>query len=168
MINNLNVELTRSIAFTRGFTNAELIDSFVDNLLQQIYTVHGDLRRMGTALDPTGTRLQVAPKTQAQLANSMPVLPFGELDRMLARAARRESNVVAGAVQTGAGFTRDTMRGIFELGNKAFSISALYRFSYIPKNSIFEPLLAATMAEGSKFATAMFGAAGREIIKNNS
>jgi hypothetical protein len=168
MINNLNVELTRSIAFTRGFTNAELIDSFVDNLLQQIYTVHGDLRRMGTAMDPTGVRIQVATKTQAQLANSMPVLPFGELDRMLARAARRESNVVAGAVQTGAGFTRDTMRGIFELGNKAFSISALYRFSYIPKNSIFEPLLAATMAEGSKFATAMFGAAGREIIKNSA
>jgi hypothetical protein len=168
MINNLNVELTRAIAFTRGFTNTELIDSFVDNLLQNVYTVHGNLSRMGTAMDPTGVRIQVAPKTQAQLANSMPVLPFGELDRMLARAARRRSNVVTGAIQTTGGVARDSMRGIFELGNKAFSISALYRFSYIPKNSIFEPLLAATMAEGSKFATAMFGAAGREIIKNSA
>jgi hypothetical protein len=168
MINNLNVELARAIAFSRGFRNTELIDTFVDNLLQDVYTVHGNLSRMGTALDPTGVRIQVAPKTQAQLANSMPVLPFGELDRMLARAARREQNVVAGAVQTSAGLARDSMRGIFELGNKAFSISALYRFSYIPKNSIFEPLLAATMAEGSKFATTMFGAAGRQIIKNSA
>jgi hypothetical protein len=168
MINNLNVELTRAIAFTRGFRNTELIDTFVDNLLQDVYTVHGNLSRMGTALDPTGVRIQVAPKTQAQLANSMPTLPFGELDRMLARAARRESNVVTGAIQTTGGVARDSMRGIFELGNKAFSISALYRFSYIPKNSIFEPLLAGTMAEGSKFATAMFGAAGRQIIKNSA
>jgi hypothetical protein len=168
MINNLNVELTRAIAFTRGFTNTNKIDTFVDNLLQDVYTVHGDLSRRGTAMDPTGVRIQVAPKTQAQLANSMPVLPFGELDRMLARAARRQSNIVTGGIQTTGGVFRDSMRGIFELGNKAFSISALYRFSYIPKNSIFEPLLAATMAEGSKFATAMFGAAGREIIKNSA
>jgi hypothetical protein len=168
MINNLNVELTRSIAFTRGYTDTNKIDTFVDNLLQDVYTVHGDLSRRGTALDPTGVRIQVAPKTQAQLANSMPVLPFGELDRMLARAARRQSNIVTGGIQTTGGVFRDSMRGIFELGNKAFSISALYRFSYIPKNSIFEPLLAATMAEGSKFATAMFGAAGREIIKNSA
>jgi hypothetical protein len=168
MINNLNVELTRSIAFTRGFTDTNKIDTFVDNLLQDVYTVHGDLSRRGTAMDPTGVRIQVAPKTQAQLANSMPVLPFGELDRMLARAARRQSNIVTGGIQTTGGVFRDSMRGVFELGNKAFSISALYRFSYIPKNSIFEPLLAATMAEGSKFATAMFGAAGREIIKNSA
>ena len=168
MINNLNVELTRSIAFTRGFRDTEKIDTFVNNLLQDVYTVHGDLRRMGTALDPSGTRIQVAPKVQAQLANSMPTLPFGQLDRMIARAARREKNIVAGAIQTGTGFTRDSIRGIFELGNKAFSISALYRFSYIPKNSIFEPMLAATMAEGSKFVTTMFGAAAKQIIKNNA
>jgi hypothetical protein len=168
MVNNLNVELTRAIAFSRGYRNTELIDTFVDNLLQDVYTVHGNLSRMGTALDPTGVRIQVAPKVQAQLANSMPTLPFGELDRMLARAARREQNVVTGAVQSGAGLARDSMRGVFELGNKAFSISALYRFSYIPKNSIFEPLLAATMAEGSKFTSTMFGAAARQIIKNNA
>ena len=168
MINNLNVELTRAIAFSRGYRNTDQIDTFVNNLLQEVYTVHGNLSRMGTALDPTGVRIQVAPKVQAQLANSMPTLPFGELDRMLARAARRENNMITGAIQTGAGFTRDSMRGIFELGNKAFSISALYRFSYVPKNSIFEPLLAATMAEGSKFATAMFGTAARRIIKNNA
>jgi hypothetical protein len=168
MIKNFNVEMIRAISFTRGFRDTNLIDTFVDNLLQDVYTVHGNLSRMGTALDPTGVRIQVAPKTQAQLANSMPTLPFGEFDRMLARAARRESNNVTGAIQTAGGVARDSMRGIFELGNKAFSISALYRFSYIPKNSIFEPLLAATMAEGSKFATAMFGAAGRQIIKNSA
>lgn len=168
MINNFNIEMARAISFTRGFRDTELIDTFVNNLLQDVYTVHGNLSRMGTALDPTGVRIQVAPKVQAQLANSMPTLPFGEFDRMLARAARREKNIVTGGIQTIGGGVRDSMRGIFELGNKAFSISALYRFSYIPKNSIFEPMLAATMAEGSQFATAMFGSAAKQIIKNNA
>jgi hypothetical protein len=168
MVKNLNVELTRAIAFTRGFRNTELIDTFTNNLLQDVYTVHGNLSRMGTALDPTGVRIQVAPKVQAQLANSMPTLPFGEFDRLLARAARREKNIVTGGIQTVGGTARDSIRGIFELGNKAFSISALYRFSYIPKNSIFEPMLAATMAEGSKFVTTMFGSAAKQIIKNNA
>ena len=167
MVNNLNAQLIRSIAFTRGFRDTEKIDTFVNNLLQDVYTVHGDLSRMGTALDPTGVRIQVAPKVQAQLANSMPTLPFGEFDRLIARAARREKNIVTGGIQTVGGAGRDSMRGIFELGNKAFSISALYRFSYIPKNSIFEPMLAATMAEGSQFITAMFGPAAKQIIINN-
>lgn len=168
MIKNLNVELVRSIAFTRGFTDTNQIDTFVNNLLQDVYSVHGDLSRTGTALDPTGVRIQVAPKVQAQLANSMPTLPFGEFDRMIATAVRKQDTKVLGRVQGAGDLARDSIRGIFELGNKAFSISALYRFSYIPKNSIFEPMLAATMAGGGRFAATMFGPAAKQIIKNNA
>ena len=168
MINKLNTELVRSIAFTRGFTDTNQIDTFVNNLLQDVYSVHGDLSRTGTALDPTGTRIQVAPKVQAQLANSMPTLPFGEFDRMIATAARKKDTKVLGRLQGAGDISRDSIRGIFELGNKAFSISALYRFSYIPKNSIFEPMLAATMAAGPKFLATMFGPAAKQIIKNNA
>ena len=168
MINNLNVELLRSMAFTRGFFDTNEIDTFANNLLQDVYSVHGDLSRKGTALDPTGVRIQVSPKVQAQLANSMPLLPFGEFDRMIATAARKQDTKVLGRLQGAGDVSRSSIRGIFELGNKAFSISALYRFSYIPKNSIFEPMLAATMASGSRFTTTMFGPAAKQIIKNNA
>jgi len=168
MINNLNTELVRSIAFTRGFTDTNQIDTFVNNLLQDVYSVHGDLSRTGTALDPTGVRIQVAPKVQAQLANSMPLLPFGEFDRMISTAAQKANNKVLGRLQGAGDVTRDSIRGIFELGNKAFSISALYRFSYIPKNSIFEPILAATLAGGPRFVATMFGPAAKQIIKNSA
>lgn len=163
MINALNTELVRAIAFTRGFTDTNQIDTFVDNLLQEVYTVHGNLSKTGTAMDPTGVRIQVSPKVQAQLANSMPTLPFGEFDRMIATAARKKDTKVLGRLQGAGDITRDSIRGIFELGNKAFSISALYRFSYIPKNSIFEPMLAATMAGGSRFITTMFGPGLKQI-----
>lgn len=168
MIKNLNVELIRTLAFSRGFFDTNLIDGFTNELLQDVYTVHGNLSRMGTALDPTGVRLQVAPKVQAQLANSMPTLPFGEFDRMIAAAARKEKTKIVGKAQEAVGLTRSTVRGVFELGNKAFSISALYRFSYIPKNSVFEPMLAATMAQGVAFPATMLGPAAKQIIKNGA
>ena len=167
VVKNLAPELVRTISFTRGFNDTNLIDTFVDNLMQDVYSVHGNLSSRGTALDPTGVRIVVNPKTQRQLANSMPTLPFGEFDRMIARAARKKENVVTGTIQQAGGTGKDAIRAIFEAGNKAFSLSALYRFSYIPKNSIFEPLLSATMAEGSKFASAMFGRASKQIIENN-
>jgi len=167
VVKNLAPELVRTISFTRGFNDTNLIDTFVDNLMQDVYSVHGNLSARGTALDPTGVRIVVNPKTQRQLANSLPTLPFGEFDRMIARAARKKENIVTGTIQQAGGTGKDAIRAIFEAGNKAFSLSALYRFSYIPKNSIFEPLLSATMAEGSKFASAMFGRASKQIIENN-
>jgi hypothetical protein len=167
VIKNLNKEIIRTISFTRGEFDTNKIDTFVDNLMQDVYTVHGNLAARGTAMDPTGVRIVVNPKTQRQLANSLPTLPFGEFDRMLSRAMGRKNNMIVGGAQTVAGGTRAGAKAIFEAGNKAFSISALYRFSYIPKNSIFEPLLSGVMAEGSKFAGAMFGSAAKQIIKNN-
>jgi len=167
MIKNLNTEIIRTISFTRGERDTNLIDTYVDNLMQDVYTVHGNLAARGTALDPTGVRIVVSPKTQAQLANSMPTLPFGEFDRMLARAMAGKGNVLVSGTRKVAGGTRAGAKAIFEAGNKAFSISALYRFSYIPKNSVFEPLLSGVMAEGTDFAGAMLRSS-KQIIKNNA
>jgi hypothetical protein len=166
VIDDANTSLARTIAYSRGYYNTEVVDSFVNNSMQNVKAVHGDLRQHGNAMDPTGTRLVVNAQTQRQLQNSMPMLPFGELDKLIARAARAEKNVVAGAVQKGTGSTKDAAQSIFEMGNKAFSLAQLYRFSYIPKNSVFEPMLSATMASGSQFVSAMATTASKQMIKN--
>jgi hypothetical protein len=166
VIKSINKELARTIAFTRGYYDTVKIDSFVDSLMENVYATHGNLRQKGYAMDPTGVRVQVDIKTQRQLANSLPMLPFGELDRMIARTARMEKNRLTGSVQQAAGATRDATRSVFELGNKAFSLAQLYRFSYIPKNSVFEPLLSATLAQGSEFTGAFLGQAQKQLIKN--
>lgn len=167
IIKNLNLELARTISFSRGFTDVAVIDRFVNDLMENVYAIHGDLRQFGHAMDPSGVRLTLHPQTQSQLQNAMPTLPFGELDRLLARAARKRKNIVAGTVQQGAGIARDSVRGVFELGNKAFSLATLYRFSYIPKNSVFEPILSGVMAEGSTFASAMATTASKRVIENS-
>lgn len=168
VIDDANTALARTIAYSRGYYNNEVIDSFVNTLMQNVKAVHGDLRQHGNAMDPTGTRLVVNAQTQRQLQNSMPMLPFGELDKMIARAARAEKNVLAGGVQKTVGGTKDAAQSIFEMGNKAFSLAQLYRFSYIPKNSVFEPILSATMASGSQFTEALFTTAAKQMIKNTA
>ena len=99
--------------------------------MSNVRAVHGDLRQYGHAMDPTGVRISVDIKTQRQLNNAMPMLPFGELDRMILRAARREKNIVRGTAENVAGRTKDSARYVFEMGNKAFSFAQLYRLSYI-------------------------------------
>lgn len=167
-IESINKELAKTIAFTRDYWNLPKIEEFVSSLMENVYATHGNLRKYGHAMDPTGVRIVVDPKTQRQLQNAMPMLPFGELDRMIARSARREKNFVTGTAQKTAGATRDAARSVFELGNKAFSLAQLYRFSYIPKNSVFEPLLSATLAQGSEFTGAFLGAARKQGIKNGA
>lgn len=166
VIDSLNKRLARTVAYSRGFYNNEIIDQFVEELMSNVRAVHGDLRQYGHSMDPTGVRISVDIKTQRQLNNAMPMLPFGELDRMILRAARREKNVVVGSVKNVAGLTKDAARSVFELGNKAFSLNQLYRFSYIPKNSVMEPMISGVLAEGSGFAQAMATTAAKSTIKN--
>jgi hypothetical protein len=148
LIKGLNKELARVVAYNRGVFDNELIDSFVDELMQNVNSVHGQLRTSGFAYDPTGARIAVNAITQRQLANSEAMLPFGQLDRMLKRAARQEKTPIGSIPVDVAGAVSKGAREIFEGGNKVFSLAQLYRFSYIPKNSIMEPVISATLATG--------------------
>lgn len=164
VIKNANKELARTIAYSRGYYNDAVIDNMVDELMQDVYSMHGNLRTHGHSMDPTGVRVSVDVKTQRQLVNSEPMLPLGDLDRMILRAARQEKSIAKGAATATVQRTSSAAKNIFEGGNRIFSVAQLYRFSYIPKNSVFEPTLAATLAEGSKFAVPLFTTAAKGAI----
>ena len=166
VIDSANKEIARTLAYTRGYYDNVVIDQFVDDLMENVYTVHGQLREHGFAIDPSGVRIKVNAETQRKLIDSMPMLPFGKLDKHIARAARTQKNVVTGAVQQITGTGIDAVAALFNTGNKLFSISQLYRFSYIPKNSVFEPMLAATLSSGMDFVRPIFTTAAAQTIRN--
>ena len=60
------------------------INNFVEINMQNVNAIHGDLTKYGHAIDPTGVRLTTNPKSMRQLQNSSPLLPFGELDKLIA------------------------------------------------------------------------------------
>lgn len=168
VIDAANKEIARTLAFTRGYYDTVVIDGFVDDLMENVYSVHGALREHAHTIDPSGARIAVNAETQRKLIDSMPMLPFGKLDKHIARASRAEKNIVAGTVQKATGKTTDAIAAVFNTGNKLFSIAQLYRFSYIPKNSVFEPMLAATLDAGMNFVRPMATTAAASVIRNTS
>ena len=164
VIKDLNKELARVIAYNRGEFNNELIDGFVDELMQNVNSVHGQLRVQGFAYDPTGARIAVNAITQRQLASAEPMLPFGQLDRMLRRAQIQKKVPVGTKPIDIATGVSNSARAIFEGGNKVFSLAQLYKFAYIPKNSIMEPIISATMASGMDFVGPLMTKVSKGIL----
>ncbi len=117
--------------------------AFVDDFSANMRQYHGDLKRDSFAMDPSGYKLVINPQTQRQLANATPLIPMGAIVREAAR--------VSGTINLKQNVFTAAGRGTFEFGNKIFSFAQLVRPAYIPKNSIFEPLSAATMSLGSQF-----------------
>ena len=167
VVKDLNLNITKTIAYTRGYFNDSQINNFVEINMENVYAVHGDLTKYGHAMDPSGVRLTTNPESMRQLQNSSPLLPFGELDKLIARAARKEKNIAVGIAQKPINFATDATQAVFEMGNKAFSFAQLYRFSYIPKNSIFEPILSAFIAQGSQFGKALLTSLATARIENS-
>ena len=166
ILKQANKDLAKTIAFSRDYWEAGTIDNFVDSLLEDVGSVHGQFKAQGFATDPTGVRLVLDPRTQRQLANSTAMLPFGELDRMILKSARKAKGPIRGVATSTSQFTGAAAKGLFEASNKIFSFAQLYRFSYIPKNSVFEPILAATLAEGGTFTGPLLKQASRTAISD--
>lgn len=167
IIKDLNKELARVVAYNRGIFDNALVDSFVDELMQNVNSVHGQLRTQGFAYDPTGARIAVNAITQRQLVNTEAMLPFGQLDKLLARAARQEKTSISDVpVDIAVGVSKSA-RAIFEGGSKVFSLAQLYRFSYIPKNSIMEPIISATLASGMDVVKPLMTNVTRGVIQKS-
>lgn len=167
-IKELNKELARVVAYNRGVFDNQKIDKFVDELMENVNSVHGQLSTVGSAMDPTGVRISLGAITQRQLANAVPMLPFGRLDRLLRDAARQERSVITSRPVDAAVLASRGAMQIFESGNKLFSLAQLYRFSYIPKNSVLEPILSATMASGMAFAGPFMATVPKGLVQKST
>ena len=133
--------------------------AFVDEFSASMRQYHGDLKRDSFAMDPSGYKLVINPQTQRQLANATPLIPMGAIVREAAR--------VSGTINLKQNAFTAAGRNVFEFGNKIFSFAQLVRPAYIPKNSIFEPLSAATMSLGSQFLFDSAQTFAKNVVFNN-
>lgn len=154
----MNNEVAMDVLNTMGLSRVQA-KQFVDEMMESINKYHGDLSRDSFAIDPSGYRLVVSPQTQRQLANATPLIPMGKIVREVAR--------VKGNFNPKGNVFTDAGRFAFESGNRIFSFSQLVRPAYIPKNSIFEPLNAAVMSQGSKFLVDSTQSFAKNAIVNN-
>jgi hypothetical protein len=139
---NMNEEVAIDVFATMGIGRVQA-KQFIDNINESIYKYHGDLKRDSYAMDPSGVRAVISPQTQRQLSNATPLVPLGKIVREALR--------IKGSFNPVDNVFTDLGKGLFEAGNKLFSFTQLVRPTYIPKNSIFEPLLSAVQSQGSQF-----------------
>ena len=155
---NMGKEVSVDVLTTLGISRARA-QAFIDEFTESMNNYHGDLKRDSYAMDPSGVRVVVDPQTQRQLANATPLPPIGKM--------LREANRVSGTIDPTNNTFTALGRGLFEIGNKIFSFAQLVRPAYIPKNSIFEPMNAAIMSQGSKFLFDSTESFAKNVVFNN-
>lgn len=161
MIEQLDKELGRHIFYSYGFKSDEQIASFTQQTRDILNGIHTSLAKDGYAFDGTGQRLVVDPQTQRQLADSSPMIPWGKVERDIrAHVGTVSKNTLTEKFPAAA-------HNVFEGLNKAFSVSVLGRPSYIPKNSVAEPLITSFLSMGNKYLEDSVGTSISNAMKNN-
>ena len=159
IIDELDKRLGHDLGRTLGFYDKEEMDAFVSAARDKMIQTHNSLSKDGFAFDATGRRIVVDPQTQRQLVDSIPMLPWGKIERDMKAQIKTFGQISEAA----PGYAHSA----FEAMNKLFSMSVLGRPAYIPKNSIIEPLTASFLSMGTKYAEDSIGTSIGNAIKNN-
>ena len=161
MIEQLDKDLGRHIFYSYGFKSDEQIGSFTQQTRDILNGIHTSLAKDGYGFDGTGQRLMVNAQTQRQLADSSPMVPWGKVERDIRAHAKGK------VVGTTTELLPAAAHNLFEGLNKAFSVSVLGRPSYIPKNSVAEPLITSFLSMGTKYFEDSVGTSISNAMKNN-
>jgi len=159
VIDALDKQLGFDLGRTIGFYNKDEMQAFVNAARDKMIQTHNSLSRDGFAFDAAGHRIIVDPQTQRQLADSIPMLPWGKIERDMLT----QKQTFGTLTQAAPGVAHSAFEGM----NKLFSMSVLGRPAYIPKNSIIEPLTASFLSMGTKYAEDTIGTSASNFIKNN-
>lgn len=159
VIDTLDKQLGHDLGRTLGFYDKDEMDAFVNAARDKMIQVHNSLSRDGFAFDGAGHRIVVDPQTQRQLADSVPMLPWGKIERDM----KAQIQTFGKITEALPGYAHSAFEGL----NKLFSMSVLGRPAYIPKNSIIEPLTASFLSMGTKAAEDTIGTTASNFIKNN-
>lgn len=144
VLENVEKAIAHDIARTYGFYDTTTINRLLTTMRSRISTEMNGLTQHGFGIDANGRALMVDAQTQSQLAEAYRLFPWGEFERELIRAKK---NVEGRALYSFA----EGMNNLYETLTKYWTFNVLARPSYIPKQSWAEPILSASLAQGSKF-----------------
>ena len=159
VIDDLDNRLGHDLGRTLGFYDKNEMDAFVTKARDLMISTHNNLSRDGFAFDSAAHRIVVDPQTQRQLADSIPMLPWGKIERDM----KAQIQTFGKITEATPGFAHSAFDGM----NKLFSMSVLGRPAYIPKNSIIEPLTSSFLSMGVKVTEDTIGTTASNFIKNN-
>jgi len=161
VLDELEDQMGLILAYTKGFVDTRTIRTFTQEIKNQVFGATNSIAQKGYAMDAQGQRVITDAQTQRQLIESRRMAPWGLIERELNSAIKQRK------FETKVYQANDAIKFVYETFNKYWSIDVLARPSYIPKNSLFEPILSATLAHGNKFITDNIPNMSKNFIKNN-
>jgi hypothetical protein len=161
ILSKLEDQMGLIIGYTKGLFNDQLIRDFTTEAKNQIFGATNSIAKKGFGMDVQGHRILTDPVTQRQLIDSRRLIPWGMIERELNAAITKSKT------ERVANVSVDAAKLFYETFNKYWSIGALGRVTYIPKNSLFEPILSSTMAHGMKEITDTVPSMTKNFLSNN-
>jgi hypothetical protein len=162
VLKSVDEKLGITIANTYGFFDTAKIMQFISELQNQVNGSTSSIARKGYAMDAQGQRVITDVQTQGQLMEAYRLAPWNLFEKELLIAIKK-SKAEIGAVRTS-----DTIKAVYEGFNKYWTLDVLARPSYIPKNSLFEPALSATLAHGINVVVDGVPTMTKRFIQNNT
>lgn len=159
LLDELDEQIGLDIARTVGISSPEL-KNFIRDIKNRITQSQANISRDGFAIDYDGRGVLTDPYTQSQLVDSHRMVPWNIIEKELIRAATRSK------LKRGGMVGQDVLDNVLEQFNKYWTFDVLARPSYIPKQSIFEPVLSAGLGMGFGRVMADAPMAHRNFIKN--
>jgi hypothetical protein len=162
VLKSVDEKLGIVIANTYGFFDTAKIMQFVSELRNQVNGSMSSIARKGYAMDAQGQRVITDVQTQSQLMEAYRLAPWNLFEKELLIAIKKNK------AEIGAVRTSDTIKAVYEGFNKYWTLDVLARPSYIPKNSLFEPALSATLAHGINVVVDGVPTMTKRFIQNNT
>ena len=153
-------DIVRVMAYNMNIPN-EAVSAIVAGYRQRMDETMTYLQNNNAYLyDDAAEQIRLSPDSRRQLLDSFPTLPLGEISKAL----RGELSPALRAWQAGT----ESAEWLFDQGAKIFRTNVLFRFGYIPKNSIGEPMLASWLAHGTVLTDEGLAATFGNFAKNRA
>ncbi len=161
-LSKIDEQLGKVIAYNHGHYTENAINAQVAQMLNNTRTNKRVFERNGYSFNADGSMNRTNIETTSQMAESYLFTPWDLIEKQFIDIAKT-------GVSRGATVTKNTIAPIYENLTRLWSFNALARPMFIPKNSIFEPIVSSSLALGIRnTATSVAGTALNNSVKNTN
>ena len=144
-LDNIDMAIGKMLAYKVGIYSDTEISGIVSNMRNRINTGLAGLKANGYAITHDGRQLETNAQTIRQLEESYRFSPWDSIEKNL--NIKYEPNRLKGKASVAQDLAANAFRDI----NRVWTFDVLVRPMYIIKQSIAEPIVSATIAQGMNF-----------------
>lgn len=145
VLEKIDAEVGKMLAYKAGWYDNAEISGHVNKFRRNINTGLESVKAIGYGVSHDGRGIIVEPQTLRQMAESYRFTPWDDIERQIEKATAPSKTRVGGMV------TKDAAQAIFRDLNRIWTFDVLVRPMYVVKQSLGEPIISATLAQGTNF-----------------